>query len=256
MPADPVNPCPYGDPTCPCQDADMCHYEGERPMTPPTGGPSDAAVEASTFAVAAELTRQLSHPRIDNARGFDAQALAHAALATYTGRLTEERDAARIQRDLLADGLRECVRAIRSALTGWSKDSADGLFAAATHAERDLRSVGNLDTTDREWTEAGSVFARQRCIHGKTDAEACPGCEADETADDDQLTALVEERRVLREALMGARPFVEEGQAEMPIASQRVLANIDAALGDGGNPQNPAASSQEPESGAEVAGGR
>lgn len=28
-------PCPYGDPTCPCQDGDPCHYTGPNPMTPP-----------------------------------------------------------------------------------------------------------------------------------------------------------------------------------------------------------------------------
>lgn len=28
--------CKYGDPTCPCQDGDMCNYEGPNPMTPPT----------------------------------------------------------------------------------------------------------------------------------------------------------------------------------------------------------------------------
>jgi hypothetical protein len=27
--------CKYGDPFCPCQDGDPCHYEGENPMTPP-----------------------------------------------------------------------------------------------------------------------------------------------------------------------------------------------------------------------------
>ena len=26
--------CKYGDPTCPCQDGDMCHYEGPNPMQP------------------------------------------------------------------------------------------------------------------------------------------------------------------------------------------------------------------------------
>ena len=26
--------CPHGDSTCPCQDGDLCHYEGEDPMTP------------------------------------------------------------------------------------------------------------------------------------------------------------------------------------------------------------------------------
>lgn len=24
--------CPYGDPTCPCQDGDACHYEGPDPI--------------------------------------------------------------------------------------------------------------------------------------------------------------------------------------------------------------------------------
>jgi len=27
--------CKYGDPYCPCQDGDMCHYEGPNPMPPP-----------------------------------------------------------------------------------------------------------------------------------------------------------------------------------------------------------------------------
>jgi hypothetical protein len=27
-------PCKYGDPFCPCEDGDQCHYEGENPMTP------------------------------------------------------------------------------------------------------------------------------------------------------------------------------------------------------------------------------
>ena len=26
--------CKYGDPTCPCQDGDMCHYEGPNPWPP------------------------------------------------------------------------------------------------------------------------------------------------------------------------------------------------------------------------------
>jgi len=26
--------CTYGSKTCPCQDGDPCHYEGENPMTP------------------------------------------------------------------------------------------------------------------------------------------------------------------------------------------------------------------------------
>ena len=33
--------CKYGDPFCPCQDGDQCHYEGEKPMkeTKHTPGP-------------------------------------------------------------------------------------------------------------------------------------------------------------------------------------------------------------------------
>ena len=27
--------CKYGDPTCPCQDGDACHYEGENPWSVP-----------------------------------------------------------------------------------------------------------------------------------------------------------------------------------------------------------------------------
>ena len=30
-----MSPCKYGDPYCPCQDGDPCHYEGDNPMTPP-----------------------------------------------------------------------------------------------------------------------------------------------------------------------------------------------------------------------------
>lgn len=28
-------PCPHGDPTCPCQDGDPCHYEGDDAMACP-----------------------------------------------------------------------------------------------------------------------------------------------------------------------------------------------------------------------------
>jgi hypothetical protein len=31
--------CKYGDPFCPCQDGDQCHYEGENPMTATWVGP-------------------------------------------------------------------------------------------------------------------------------------------------------------------------------------------------------------------------
>jgi len=29
-------PCKYGDPLCPCQDGDMCHYDGPNPWRPPS----------------------------------------------------------------------------------------------------------------------------------------------------------------------------------------------------------------------------
>ena len=28
--------CPHGDPQCPCQDGDMCHYEGPNPFPEPS----------------------------------------------------------------------------------------------------------------------------------------------------------------------------------------------------------------------------
>lgn len=31
-----MSDCKYGDPTCPCQDGDMCHYEGENPSSVPS----------------------------------------------------------------------------------------------------------------------------------------------------------------------------------------------------------------------------
>jgi hypothetical protein len=34
-------PCKYGDPFCPCEDGDQCHYEGENPMTPSSVGDGD-----------------------------------------------------------------------------------------------------------------------------------------------------------------------------------------------------------------------
>jgi hypothetical protein len=39
--ADPPKVCAFGDPTCPCQDGDLCHYvadEDTPAMTPPLKG--------------------------------------------------------------------------------------------------------------------------------------------------------------------------------------------------------------------------
>lgn len=38
--------CNYGDPACPCQDGDACHYEGENAMPPPTAFVLATALEA------------------------------------------------------------------------------------------------------------------------------------------------------------------------------------------------------------------
>lgn len=34
-PVTPKKVCKYGDPFCPCQDGDPCHYEGKNPMPAP-----------------------------------------------------------------------------------------------------------------------------------------------------------------------------------------------------------------------------
>lgn len=39
----PVKSCEYGDPTCPCQDGDQCHYTGPDPWPPPTGSQGDGS---------------------------------------------------------------------------------------------------------------------------------------------------------------------------------------------------------------------
>ena len=49
--------CKYGDPLCPCQDGDACHYEGDNPMTPPPIAALKsriAALEAERDALKAE----------------------------------------------------------------------------------------------------------------------------------------------------------------------------------------------------------
>ena len=45
--------CKYGDPMCPCQDGDACHYEGDNPMTPPP----IAALKSRIAALEAENAR-------------------------------------------------------------------------------------------------------------------------------------------------------------------------------------------------------
>ena len=38
--------CKYGDPTCPCQDGDMCHYEGPDPSLVRSDFVRQAIIEA------------------------------------------------------------------------------------------------------------------------------------------------------------------------------------------------------------------
>ena len=47
-----MSACKYGDPTCPCQDGDMCHYEGPRPMSVPP-----EYVRLASFALRSALER-------------------------------------------------------------------------------------------------------------------------------------------------------------------------------------------------------
>ena len=37
--------CKYGDPFCPCQDGDICHYEGKDPMAPLAGAQGETRAE-------------------------------------------------------------------------------------------------------------------------------------------------------------------------------------------------------------------
>ena len=50
--------CKYGDPMCPCQDGDACHYEGDNPMTPPPIKARIAALEAERDAAIASAPTQ------------------------------------------------------------------------------------------------------------------------------------------------------------------------------------------------------
>ena len=71
--------CKYGDPTCPCQDGDPCHYEGDNPMTPPTAlillrKPCDecggTGMDGSTYVPATHLTPSEVEPCYACHRGW------------------------------------------------------------------------------------------------------------------------------------------------------------------------------------------
>lgn len=55
--------CKYGDPSCPCQDGDSCHYEGNNPWTPPAV--YDFALEV--FRIAGGDVECCPHPTRDQA---------------------------------------------------------------------------------------------------------------------------------------------------------------------------------------------
>lgn len=61
----PRKSCKYGDPLCPCQDGDMCHYEGENPMSPPTPEPVPDAELDNAIAFAETYSRRGDYPRFD-----------------------------------------------------------------------------------------------------------------------------------------------------------------------------------------------
>lgn len=52
-----MSACKYGDPLCPCQDGDMCHYEGPKPLPVPAiyaGRMIELAVETIPFPTETE----------------------------------------------------------------------------------------------------------------------------------------------------------------------------------------------------------
>jgi hypothetical protein len=58
--------CKYGDPTCPCQDGDMCHYEGPNAWPPPAEG--KFMPEPSNLDLLHEATKGFNS---DERRSFD-----------------------------------------------------------------------------------------------------------------------------------------------------------------------------------------
>ena len=59
-------PCPYGDPLCPCQDGDACHYEWDaRTKTRPMDvKPVVASLLATIDALKAELIAALAQAKV------------------------------------------------------------------------------------------------------------------------------------------------------------------------------------------------
>lgn len=53
-----MSACKYGDPTCPCQDGDPCHYEGDNPML---------VRPEYVLQRIADLERELNHERENTA---------------------------------------------------------------------------------------------------------------------------------------------------------------------------------------------
>lgn len=67
-------PCKYGDPHCPCQDGDLCHYEGPNPMSP-----ESAAMERARYAWE-DIDE--AHRRPDTERDNYGRAVGHVSFVT------------------------------------------------------------------------------------------------------------------------------------------------------------------------------
>ncbi len=77
-----TTPCKYGDPYCPCQDGDLCHYEGVNPMRPPgyvhlAGAYWSDGTWGRTWTRDGEEWRRTTHDEIGTLTAY----LAHEQLA-------------------------------------------------------------------------------------------------------------------------------------------------------------------------------
>ena len=127
--------CKYGDPMCPCQDGDACHYEGDNPMTPPPIAALKARIanyQASRDWAIDTLAKAL-RVEADKTRAVE-----------YYSRLAAERIAAlEAERDIAN------ARADTHLADAYSmRDQRDAL---AKDAERYRWLRGHMFFTKREW---------------------------------------------------------------------------------------------------------
>lgn len=65
----PETMCPYGDPSCPCPDGLLCHYEGEGAWPSPAYGTITIGAAADTETV---MRPVLAPPVADSLKRFEA----------------------------------------------------------------------------------------------------------------------------------------------------------------------------------------